>query len=436
MSTGARDAARLPAWPLLAPFAAYALWWLLGVGDFIWIMAAAVMVVTWFGRRELVAAVPIIIWAVFLLWVVASVPFNDTPGRIIGAVYRLLLYASAGVFAVHVYSARGSLPAHRVTRAMVWFLVGMTACGYLAMAAPELVIRTPMSYVTPGFLKHNDLIADMVIRRTSQWNPDAWVAQDVRPAAPFLYANTWGNVYSLVLPLVLLHAWFVRNSPRMWGVLAIALVSLPPALATLNRGMFIGLGVVAVWVGLQALRRGAMRAVRSAALGFVLIATAWYFSPLGASFFNRVATTNSTDDRWALYRTTWARTLESPLFGLGSPRPAEYPWLPSLGTQGQLWTVLFSHGIVGLVLFLLPFVLGWIALMPCRDPAGAVFGGVLLATLVETFFYGMMTGVLVSLVVLGLGLRHRAAETQNPLHPASRRTAAASASRAASARAR
>lgn len=85
----------LPAWPVTLPFAAYVLWWLLGVGDFIWIIAGLAIVLTWVGRSNLRFPMVMWLWVLFLIWVVASLIMNDTSGRLLGAVYRLLLYASA-----------------------------------------------------------------------------------------------------------------------------------------------------------------------------------------------------------------------------------------------------------------------------------------------------------------------------------------------------
>lgn len=396
----------LPAWPALLPFAAYALWWILGIGDFIWIIAGFAIVASWIGVRDMRLATPMIIWVLFLLWVVASIAMNDTTGRVLGAVYRLLLYGAAGAFAIHIYNARHTITITHATRAMLWFLAGMTVCGYLALAAPELTIRTPMAYLMPGGLLNNELIRDMVIRNTTQWNPQAWIAQDVRPVAPFLYANTWGNVYSLVLPLVILHLWLVRTFSReFWFALVVIVASAPVALATLNRGMFIGLAAVLFWVAFQALRRGAYGSVLGG-LGLMgVVGALWWVSPWSSGLFNRVSETESTEDRGTLYQDTYAGALQSPLFGYGSPRPGEAPWLPSLGTQGQLWTVMYSHGFVGLALFM-GFLLVIFAILWRRtDPVGALLGGLILATVVETIFYGMMTGIFVTMLAVGLALR-------------------------------
>lgn len=397
--------ASLPGWPLIAAFAAYQVWWWLGVGDFIWIIAALVLVGTWVGVCNVRVPVVFLVWGLFLAWVLASITMTDTPGRAVGALYRWTLYASAAVFALHIFNARSKLRLTVLTGTATAFLASATVGGILAMAAPLLVVRTPMAYVMPRRLMSNELVRDMVIRRTTQWVEDSWADLAVRPSAPFLYTNTWGNVYSLLLPLALLHLWLMWRTRWRWPVLSIILISAIPAQATLNRGMYIGLFVVALWVGLQALRRGRVLLATSGALALAVGAAGVYLSPAGQALMNRVSTTNSTEDRYTLYVETLRATMESPLLGWGAPRPAAAPWMPSLGTQGQLWTTVFSHGFVGLALFL-GFLLAVLAVAWRRtDPVGAVLGGIVAATLVETLFYGMSTGLMVTMFAVGLLLR-------------------------------
>mgnify|MGYP000878961216 CR=1 FL=1 len=404
-ATRHRLAAIFAAWPVILPFAAYALWWILGVGDFIWIIAGFIIALTWVATHGFRLPPVMLLWIMFVLWVAVSLAMTDTSGRLLGAIYRLLLYLSATALALHTYNHRNYLSIWRVSGAMVWFLAGMTVCGYLAMSFPELTIRTPMAWIMPDSLASNDLIGDMIIRRTTQWNRDAWIPQAVRPSAPFLYANTWGNVYSLVLPFAMIYLWLAWHTAKRWWVLLVIIASVFPALSTLNRGMFIGLGVVALWAGIQALRRGRLTIVFVSALGLLAGVVVWFISPSGRNFVNRIQVTNSTEDRGELYRVTFDAAMKSPLFGFGSPRPATIPGLPSMGTQGQFWTVLYSHGVIGAILFM-GFLL-WVLLLVInrKDPVGAALGGIIAATIVETAFYGMMTGIMVTMVAVALALR-------------------------------
>ena len=398
---------RLPAWPVMAPFSLFIVWWAVGFGDIAWLLAAGCAVIFWPGQRGMSSPRIGILWALFLLWVLVSLVMVDTSGRLIGAVYRFAFFLAAGILSLHVYNARHSLPLRRILVAMTAFLACMTIGGYLAMAFPEYVLHTPLSYILPKNLLSNDLVRDIALRRMTQWNPNSWIVQEPRPSAPFLYTNTWGNVYSLVLPLSLLHlrVEWVRPSRWRWVVAAVIAASVIPAVNTMNRGMYIGLGVVAVWVGFQMLRVGRWKETLA---GVAVVASAglvWWFSSAGAELSYRLATTQSTSDRLALYAGTVEELAKSPLIGYGAPRPATEYWLPALGTQGQLWTVLFSYGIGGALLFVAFFVIAFAYALNRMDLLGAVLGGIILATLVESFYYGMMTGLMVSLLAVALLFR-------------------------------
>jgi hypothetical protein len=177
----------------------------------------------------------------------------------------------------------------------------------------------------------------------------------VRPAAPFVYTNGWGHAYVLLLPLVV--AYLRRASLKGQLVAAALLVlSVPPALATLNRGIFIGVGVAVLYLGVRLARHVTFVGwVRLLALGAAAVAAVLTF---GAGSLSRLTERTSSGEslltRQTIYEETFRRTLDSPWLGQGAPRPSETAAV-SAGTQGHVWYVMFSYGFVGLALFLLTF---------------------------------------------------------------------------------
>ena len=133
---------------------------------------------------------------------------------------------------------------------------------------------------------------------------------------------------------------------------------------------------------------------------------AWLATPASQSLLERVAASSSTEDRASNYLETLYELQQSPLLGFGAPRPSASPWLPSLGTQGQFWTVIFSYGLVGLALFLAFFLRMFPRIWRATDVYGSILGGIILATLVEQFYYGMNTGLMISVVAVALLSRH------------------------------
>ena len=388
------DVQDLPAWPFVVAYCAYLLWWVLGAGDLMWPLFAIVMLVLMVGRSGLRFPPGTILWVFFLAWVIASMSMLDSGGRVIGAIYRFALELAPGIFAVYAFNARKSLSVRTIVATMWGFLASTTVGGFIAMAFPTLRFKTLMYYVVPRSLHGNDFVKEFVRRATTQWNPTSWALSDPRPSAPFIYSNTYGNVFSLIFPLALVFAFVLWRERSRWRFIAAAVCALSviPAAATLNRGMYIGLLIVVLWVGFQRLRVGAWQTVAGIGAAVVIGIGAWLATPASQSLLERVAASSSTEDRASNYLETISELAESPLLGFGAPRPSASAWLPSLGTQGQFWTVLFSYGIVGAFLFIAFFVRMLPRVWRATDVYGSILGGIILATLVEQFYYGMNTG--------------------------------------------
>src|SRR4029079_2200410 len=69
-----------------------------------------------------------------------------------------------------------------------------------------------------------------------------------RPAAPWGYTNTWGNNFCLLAGWLVVAAW-QNGKPgnKFWAIVCL-LVSIVPAVVSLNRGLWIGLGLLIVYV--------------------------------------------------------------------------------------------------------------------------------------------------------------------------------------------
>lgn len=398
----------LPRWPVAWLLAAYPLWWLLGLGEFVWPLAAAIMAALLTTTRRVVVPRGFGIWFLFILWVVASASQVDASDRMAGFLYRLALYASAVVIYIYIYNARRHLQLTYVLGLLVVFFAWVVAGGYLGLAVPTLTVRTPLALVLPEGLLRNELVQQMAVRRVTQYNPAAWSVIDPRPSAPFLYTNNWGNVYSLLVPLVMLYMSRVRGSKNFWLLAVLLPASLVPAFLTLNRGMFVGLSAIALYVAIRFLRHGRTQAIRAVLLLTVVGVVVLQALPVGERLDNRLERSGTNESRLTVYQETIARAATSPLLGFGTPRPAENVSIeiPSLGTQGQVWMVLFSHGFVGAALFL-GGLLWFVAATSRRvDVAGIVLNGVLAGVVLESFFYGLLgPGLGVTMIVAGLAMR-------------------------------
>jgi hypothetical protein len=107
-----------------------------------------------------------------------------------------------------------------------------------------------------------------------------------------------------------------------------------------------------------------------------------------------------------LYAETFRRTLDSPLLGYGAPRPSTAQDL-SVGTQGYVWTLMFSFGFIGLALFLV-FLWGT-TIRTWRAPSDVELAlhSSLLVTCGAVFVYGLDIMQMLALVLVSALLLRR-----------------------------
>ncbi|WP_162150241.1 O-antigen ligase family protein [Arthrobacter sp. H14] len=354
------------------------------------------------------------LWLLFMLWTLCTVAQVHEPGRIAGFFFRYGLYVGATVFFIYVYNARRTLTARRILGILTAFWLIVVAGGYAGIAFPVLEIRTALSFLLPDSLLGNNLIHEMAFRGLTQFNPDpdAFVVSAPRPSAPFLYTNSWGNAYSLLIPVVLAYMSMVRREKKFWFLVLILPVSFVPAFLTLNRGMFLGLGVALIYVAVRAALAGNTRIILSVAAIAIAAGIAVSALPVMERLDQRTENVSSIETRADLYVETFERTLESPVFGYGAPRPSENPGAPSAGTQGHVWIVMFSHGFPGLALFMGWLLWLFLKTIRRRDLVGLVCNTVILISLVEVFYYGVLGAGLVIIMTAGaLGLREQESQS-------------------------
>lgn len=400
----------LPRWPFTALFAGLPAWWLVGVVDVMWILIALPMALLLARSRDVRVPRGFGVYMLFLAWSAASVVMLAMGGSAVVFGYRLALYLSGGVLFVYLFNARARLGARYVAGCLTTWWAYTVAGGYLGLAFPNGRIRTPMSYVLPQSLRANDLVDHMVVRRLTEFNPSSYLHVAPRPSAPFLYTNNWGNAYSLLLPIVVAYLYLVRRERRAPWLLALLLLSLVPAFLTLNRGMLIGVALAAVCAVIRSLLLGRWRAVGGLA-ALALVAVVVYLQlpvtqRLDVRLDSQAAQSTSTDTRSSLYTQTLHLVPGSPVFGYGVPQASDDPDQPPVGTQGQVWMILVSHGPVAALCFVGWFLGAFVRTWRRRDPIGLACNIALLVGTVELFYYGVLpSGLPVMMVAAALGLR-------------------------------
>lgn len=394
-------------WPLHALFLSFPLAWVLGLAGFVWFLAAVPMTLSLLRTRRIAVPRGFGVWLYFLAWMLLTAVQVDVPERMVGFAYRAVAYTSATVWFLYVFT-RGprGLPAHRLVASATVFGAVVVAGGWLAVLAPALSFASPVERLLGAGLVSNPFVYELV-------HPASAVVQDflgypiARPKAPFPYANDWGAAMGLLLPFVLLAALRGRSFGLRALAVATLVLSVVPMVVSLNRALWGSIALVGSYILVRLALRGRSRAPLVAVLVLALAVAGASQTPLRGLVADRLATPHSNSARGAIIAATLEETWQSPWLGYGAPRPfGDRPLLPSLGTQGHLWLVPFSHGLIGGGLFLLPLMGAVWRTRRWRSPTGlASHASLLVACCALPFYDFLPSGLHLVAVAAALGLR-------------------------------
>lgn len=346
-----RGGARLPlAWPFYAMFYGYPLWWLLGLQAFIWPILAAPMLFYLLRSGSVRAPRGFGLWLAFILWMAASAVQLNSPHRYLAFAYRGALYLSATIMLLYLFTVYDRLSLRRLALPVGFLCAAAIVGGYLAYLLPHTQFRSPLEVALPHPIATNAFIYSLVRIRF------AYVTHLLgfnipRSVAPFNYTNEWGSNLAILVPLGVYAVAHVRR--RLWRVsLQVLLVaSVVPIITSINRGLWLSLTAGVLYVIIRLGLRGRIRLLGGTLLVIAVAMAAIVFTPLANVVTARFHHTN-TQTRASLYQQATDSVLSSPILGHGAPLANEETTSgPSVGTHGQLWTLLVSQGFPGAALF-------------------------------------------------------------------------------------
>lgn len=396
-------------WPLTLVFAAFPLWWLLGVSAFLWSALAVPLVIAlaWRGWRRAPSAA--LLWLAFVCWALLSGLQITSGTRALSFGYRWSLYLCAGLLLLYVYNLprSRSLDA-RVLRLLTIFWVIVVAFGFLDILLAGRTYVPPAIHLMPHSIRKRPFTQELMLPVFAQ--VQHFLGFPVpRPAAPFSYTNQWGgNMAVLTFAGLAAFAAAGRGRRRLF-ILGVLAASLVPMAVSLNRGMFLSIAVGVSYMALRLGLRGRARTLASlAGLTAVLVAVV-ALTPLGHLIVSSFSSThgNSNSTRLSVYAQTSAGVSASPWFGYGAPQQsAGQAGAPAIGTQGQVWLVLYSHGYPALALFLAFFLAVLWQTRRAQDVAGLWLHTAVLVALSQVVVYGWLPAELqVVMVVAALAYR-------------------------------
>jgi polysaccharide biosynthesis protein PslJ len=376
-SSASRAAVRpLRPWPVLALFWGFPLWWALGLGVLIFPLLAVPMV--WQLWRHGDVRVPPLFgwWLLFLawqLWGLFTLYVNDptlyvagsTVGRMPAWTLRVGSLAAVTVLAVFVWNLDSRVfGPRRLLNCLAW-LCGVTIVGgYVGTAYPTLEFTGALEYIVPAGLREQAYVSSLIHPSVAQIT-DVLGFDAPRPKAPFEYTNTWGN--NLAVLLVLLLPWAAAGGPRRRAIAGVmAGLAVVPIILSLNRGVWLGLALVVVFLAATFARQRRPAAAIAVGATALLLGAALTLTPLGTTLAERATHGHSDVTRSNIAGGSLEVSLDSPVVGLGSARTANggsaslgagrSPACPQCatviyGSNGFLWTTLVTTGLVGAAIY-------------------------------------------------------------------------------------
>ena len=396
----------LPVWPLTVMFGLLPIWWGLGVWYFVWPLFGLVLFVLLSTRGAVRVPAGAGPWLVFLGIVLVSAVRLERVSQAYVFGLRFGYLCTAFLVCLYVYNlARDQVPWARIAHPLCLYWLSVVALGWLGVLAPKLSLPSPFLLALPDGVANERFITDVARLDATEFNP-ASANPIYRPAAPYPYTNNWGTAYTFLVPFVVACLTSLRRGPMRIALLASLPLSIVPAFLTLNRGMFIGLGAGVLYLLGREILRGRVRLLLPVAVIVLIGWLATLFIPVIDLISHRTSTTDSTADRFDLYRQTWAAVLHSPLLGFGQPNSVDTTHAAEpLGTQGMTWQVLYSHGIPATICLYLLFALIARRMAAAVTPTGLWLSALPVIAVVVTPFYAFIDpNMSVLFFAIGLGL--------------------------------
>ena len=416
---------RLPAgWQMYLFFGLYPVLWVLGLSYFLWPAMAVVFCASLCLRRPVRVPPGFGLWGLFLLWMLASVIELDSSQRLMFFGWRALIYVTATALLLWVYNAsEDELPSDAVAGALTCLWAVSILGGLVGVFYPELSFHSLAQQMLPKSILSNPTVYAYVHPALAEMQFKALGHPIGRPMTFYAYTNQWAAAVGVLTPFAIITAMRARRRFTRHLVIALLAVSAIPVVISINRGLWIALGVALVFVTVKMTATGRSR-VLLAVLGLcTVVAAVIVLSPLGGIIHERLTSQrNSNGTRSTLYQEAFSGVGRSPLFGFGSPRASAYTSAGNahVGTQGQFYLVLFSHGIPAMLCYLGWFLFTSLHALRRKRVDTILWNCVILMSFTEMMVYDFLPVTMyVVMIACGLLWRERRLEPAPAMRPES-----------------
>ncbi len=393
-------------WQAYAMFALLPLFWLVGLSAIVWVLIAIPLAGSLLLRRGDVRAPRRFgIWLVLLLWICASGMELTNTGRMIAWAWRASFYGAGTVIFLYIVNVpEWRLSIRSIVNALAFYWILIVVGGWLGVLFPNVSFASPMQYVVPHGLLHNQYVFEHVHLQFAE--VQHFLGFPVgRPETFFPYTNAWGSSFAMLTPFAICAMTQART--RSWKLtLRIAMaLSIVPVVFSLNRGLWLSLGIGIIYATIRFALRGDFRQAGRVVAVLAIVGAVVALSPLGDLAQGRFQ--HKTGDTGRIQRDQEAqqRLLDSPALGFGAPQPSSDPTQSSVGTESEIFLLVFSHGIPGLGLWMLWFFYTLFRSARWRSPWAFWAHVTLLIALIQVPYYEITERLPIMLVAAAIAYR-------------------------------
>ena len=292
------------------------------------------------------------IWALFLAWQLLSgvqlIAYG--PDRVMAFMFRFFEYYTGTILLLWFFNSdEERIRWSQLVKAGACLWATTIILGTLGLLFPGFTLHTLASKVLPSGLMNIPLVADYALPKFSQVQ-NIIGAKIARPAAPFSFTNGWAANVAIFTPFAMMAFSYTRRGIVKLALAGLMVFALIPFISSVSRGAWLGLAFGVIYAAIRvSIRKGAGLKVLKVAIGLITFGLIIFLSPLRGIIDARLAHPHSNEGRLEQSQEAARRATQSPLIGYGAPLPSEDEDIGhNIGTHGQIWLVIFSHGFPAL----------------------------------------------------------------------------------------